>query len=122
MLHHFLAVHGKKEPISHFHTDNCVGQNKNKSVVAYFLWCTLVGLNEEITLSFRVGHTQWMVDACFGLLKKCYRSSDCDIIQQLGVIVEASATCNSVQLFGWEWQEWDTFLSLKFNPIPSLAS
>ena len=70
MLHHYLEVHGKREPKCHFHADNCVGQNKNKSVLAYFMWRTLVGLNEEITLSFmRVGHTRCMVDACFGLLK-----------------------------------------------------
>ena len=70
MLHRYLEVHGKREPKCHFHTDNCVGQNKNKSVLAYFMWRTLVGLNEEITLSFmRVGHTRCMVDACFGLKK-----------------------------------------------------
>ena len=68
MLHHYLEVHGKREPKCHFHADNCVGQNKNKSVLAYFMWRTLVGLNEEIMLSFmRVGHTRCMVDACFGL-------------------------------------------------------
>ena len=122
MIHHYLAVHGKQEPTCHFHADNCVGQNKNKSVVAYFLWSTLVGLNEEITLSFmRVGHTRCMVDACFGLLKKHYRSSDCDTVKQLGAIVEASATCNSTQLFDWEWWEWDKFLLLKFNPLPGIC-
>ena len=41
---------------------------KNKSLVAYFMWRTLVDLNKEITLSFmRVGHTR-IVDACFGLI------------------------------------------------------
>ena len=110
MLHHYLAVHGKKEPHYHFHADNCVGQNKNKSVVAYFMWRTLVGLNKEITLSFmRVGHTRCLVDACFGLLKQRYRSSECDTMQHLEAIVQTSAKCNSVQLFDWEWREWDTF-------------
>ena len=71
MLHHYLQVHGKQERICHFHADNCVGQNKNKSVLAYFMWRVLVALDEEIILSFmRVGHTRCSVDACFGLLKK----------------------------------------------------
>ena len=62
-----------------------------------------------------------MVDVCFGLLNKCYRSSDCDTVKQLGAIVEAPATCNSTQLFDWEWQgEWDKFLLLKFNPLPGI--
>ena len=71
MLHPYLAVYGKQEPECHFHADNCVGPklNINRSVLAYFMWRTLVGLNKEITLSFmRVGHTRCMVDTCFGLL------------------------------------------------------
>lgn len=118
MLHHYLAVYSKKEPDLHLHADNCVGQNKNKSVLAYLMWRTLVGFNEEIILSFmRVGHTRCLVDACFGLLKKRYRSSNCDSMQQLKKTVELSAKCNSVQLFQWEW---DTFLWLSFKPLPGI--
>ena len=121
MLHHYLAVHGKQKSECHFHADNCVGQNKNKSVLAYFMWRTLVGLNKEITLSFmRVGHTRCMVDACFGLLKQRYRSSECDTMEHLQGIVQASAKCNSTQLFEWEWREWDKFLSEKFKPLPGI--
>ena len=58
MLHHYLAVHSGNKPLLHLCADNCVGQNKNKSVLAYLMWRALVGLSEEITLSFmRVGHT-----------------------------------------------------------------
>ena len=121
MLHHYLAVHSKKVPHLHLHADNCVGQNKNKSVLAYLMWRTLVGLNEEVILSFmRVGHTRCLVDACFGLLKKRYRASNCDSMQQLKETVEASAKCNSVQLFQWEWREWDLFLSASFKPLPGI--
>ena len=121
MIHHYLHVHGKKEPICHFHADNCVGQNKNKSVLAYFMWRTLVGLNEEIILSFMmVGHTQCIVDACFGLLKKRYRSSDCDIMEHLKTTVELSAKCNSVQLYNWEWREWDKYFISSFKPYPGI--
>ena len=71
MLHHYLAVHSIKEPHLHLHADNCAGQNKNKSVLAYRMWRTLVGLNDKVILSIvRVGHTQCFVDACFGLLEK----------------------------------------------------
>ena len=105
----------------HFHADNCVGQNKNKSVLAYLMWRTLVGLNEEIVLSFmRVGHTRCIVDGCFGLLKKRYRASDCDTMQHLKIAVELSAKCNSVQCFDWEWREWDTFFASSFKPFPGI--
>lgn len=98
-----------------------MGQNKNKSVLAYLMWHTLVGLNDEVILSFmRVGHTGCFVDACFGLLKKRYRASDCDSMQQLKETVEVSAKCNTVQLFQWEWREWDTFFSSSFKPLPGI--
>ena len=61
-----------------------------------------------------------MVDACFGLLKQRYRSSECDIMEHLQAIVQASAKCNSTQLFEWEWREWDKFLSEKFKPLPGI--
>ena len=121
MLHHYLAVHSRNEPCLHFHADNCVGQNKNKSVLAYLMWRTLVGLSEEVTLSFlRDGHTRCLVNACFGLLKKRYRASDCDSMQHLKETVEVSAKCNSVQVFQWEWREWDRFLLLTFKPLPGI--
>ena len=123
-MHHYLAVHGKQEPECHFHADKCVGQNKNKSVFAYFMWHTLVALNKEIMLSFmRVGQMRCMVDTCFVLLKQCYRNCECDTVQHLETtcIVQASAKCNSVQLFNWEWRDWDTFLSAKFKSLPGIS-
>ena len=42
----------------------------------------------------RVGHTHCTDDACFGLLKKRYRSSECDSTQHLKDTVEISAACN----------------------------
>ena len=67
-----------------------------------------------------IGHTRCMVDACFGLLKKRYRSSDCDTMEHLKTTVELSAKCNSVQLYSWEWREWDSFLSTSFRPYPGI--
>ena len=85
------------------------------------MWRTLVGLNDKIMLSFMgVGHTRCMVDACFGLLKERYRASDCDTMAELKATVELSAKCNSVQLFQWEWREWDKFLASSFKPFPGI--
>ena len=60
MLHHYLLNHGKQERNYHFHAGNCVGQIKNKSVLAYFMWHVLVGLNEEILLLLATPGAQWM--------------------------------------------------------------
>lgn len=63
MLHHFLsnqACHGKELQL---HADNCVGQNKNRTVIGYLAWR---GLNPAITLSFmQVGHTRCYVGRQF---------------------------------------------------------
>lgn len=82
------------------------------------MWRTILGLNDEITLSFmRVGHTRCLVDACFGLLKKRYRSSECDTMEHLKTTVELSAKCNSAQLYDWECREWNTFLLSRFRKV-----
>ena len=71
MLHHFFEVHGLGERNVHLHADNCGGQNKNNIMAGYLLWRCLVGLHENITLSFMIaGHTKFSPDWCFGLLKK----------------------------------------------------
>ena len=46
--------------------------------------------------------------------------SDRDSIEHLRETVEKSAKCNSVQLYEWEWREWDRFFSLSFKPLPGI--
>ena len=76
MLHFHLEQYSVAKTIC-LHADNCCRQNKNKTVIAYLAWLVIVGLNEEIELSFmRVGHTRCFVDGGFGLLKQRYRKRD----------------------------------------------
>ena len=66
MIHHYLATHNHARSLT-AHCDNCCGQNKSKSVMAYFCWRIMAGLEDEITLSFMiVGHTRCSVDGGFG--------------------------------------------------------
>ena len=70
MLHSYLSdvSHG---PVLHAHCDNCVGQNKNKTIMAYFCRRVMCGLEKEIRVSFMVvGHTRCSVDDGFGTAKK----------------------------------------------------
>ena len=58
----------------HLHADNCVGQNKNNTMLHYLMWRVLVGLHKRIVFSFLVvGHTKFSPDWCFVLLKQCFR-------------------------------------------------
>ena len=43
--HHFFAEHGLREAHVHLHADNCVGQNKNNTMLHYLLWRVMVGLH-----------------------------------------------------------------------------
>ena len=84
MLDHYFDTHSLNEPNCHLHADNCVGQNKNRFVLAYLAWRIIKGLNVSITLSFmRVGHTRCFVDGNFRLIKQCYRSADVNTLDQL---------------------------------------
>ena len=121
MLHHHLQHHSCVKSIC-LHVDNCCRQYKNKSVLAYLAWRVLVGLNNEIELSFmRVGHTRCFVDGGFGLLKQQYRKSDVDNVQQLADATEESAAFNKAVQFTWQWREWDAFLAESFLPVKNVT-
>ena len=69
----------------------------------YLCWRVMVGLNDTITLSFMIaGHTKFSPDSCFGLLKQQFRKTCVDTLQDLSDVVEKSASCNTVEMVGWE--------------------
>ena len=117
MLHHFLKTHGFGETSVHFHADNCSGQNKNRYLMAYFMWRVLTGLHEEIKISFLpVGHTKFAPDWCFGLFKRHYRLTKIGCLDDIVRAVNLSATANVAQLVGTQdgstvvpMYEWSTY-------------
>jgi len=101
------------------------------SVIGYLAWRCMVGLHEEIQLSFMIaGHTRCLVDGCFGLIKQKYRRSDCDTLEQLQKVVDDSATVNVAQLYqeptssrsSFKWHDWVSFLDERFEPIAGIRS
>jgi len=43
----------------YFHADNCAGQNKNSTMIQFFIWCVAVGIVDHIELKFLLkGHTK----------------------------------------------------------------
>ena len=123
MLHHHLEHNSKPSVSLGLHADNCCGQNKNKTVLAYLAWRVLVGLNQEIQLDFmRVGHTRCFVDAGFGLLKQKYRRGDIDTVAQLAQVIKDSASINRAEEFCWLWRSWDSFMRNLFRPVKNITS
>ena len=112
MLHAYLSCKSYGEKEVNFHCDNCVGQNKNKSMLHYLSWRCARGLNTSIKIHFMIaGHTKSLCDGCFGLIRIKYIRSDCHSYQQLNNLVNSSAVCNEVFDTPFNWFDWDSYFS-----------
>ena len=88
----------------------------------------MVGLHEEITISFLpVGHTKFSPDWCFGLLKKKFRRSVVNCLDDLVSVVETSAEVNVAQLVGTQSGEvivptynWSEYFKKTTKRIPGI--
>ena len=106
LLHHFFSTHSLGECEVHLHADNCVGQNKNNTMIQYLMWRTIVGLHNRITLSFLVvGHTKFW---CFGLLKQRFRRTHVNTLDDIAHVVDISSSANVPELVGT--QEGETLV------------
>ena len=72
----------------------------------YCMWRVLVGLHEEIKISFLpVGHTKFSPDWCFGLLKRKYRKMKIGCLDDIVKAVHQSGSPNVAQLVGTQGDE-----------------
>ena len=70
-------------------------------MMAYLLWRVMVGLNEEVTISFLlVGHTKFAPDWGFGLFKQLFKKTKVATIHDIADVVRKSAVVNHPQLIG----------------------
>ena len=104
------------------HAYNCGGQNKNQFMMGYLMWRILTGRQKKITYLMQVpGHTRCLIDAGFANIKKLYRRSDCESIDQVEKLVNDSSSTNiAVRYPSWQWKDWKGFLSRFFKRIPGV--
>ena len=76
------------------HADNCIGHNKNNCVLHYLAWQCMAGLHTKVTMSLVVGHTKFVPDWCFGLLKRLCRRMKTGSLADIVQIVDEFAVCN----------------------------
>ncbi|GBC53895.1 hypothetical protein GLOIN_2v1769618 [Rhizophagus irregularis DAOM 181602=DAOM 197198] len=75
--------------------DNCVGQNKNNFTLFFYSWLIDRGIYDEIELNFMIpGHTKFICDGCFGLIKILYRKSIVNTVDDVVSIINRSTTNN----------------------------
>ena len=70
------------------HADNCVGHNKNNTILHCFLWCVVVGLYRLITIVTKLS-PGW----CFGLFKQCFRCTTVGCLDDVAEVTD-SAFCS----------------------------
>ena len=109
-----------------FHADNCVGQNKNRTVVHFFLWCMATRLLESIDMQFLVkGHTKFSPDGGFGMIKRQYCRANIFTIQQVAQAVQDSTATtqrNTARIVEQDtFGDWKTALRQYFLPFKGIA-
>ena len=110
LVHAFFHLHGLGERRVTLPADNCVGQNKNTTMMWYLTWRVITGQHDRIQFNFMLpGHTMFRPDSYFGLFKKHYRRQDCvddmedlaDCVRQCG----QNVTCVPQLYQDWEYYD-----------------
>ena len=131
-LDHYLTKYGNGEQVLNIHADNCVGQNKNRYVLMYFMWRIITKKNMEIHFGFMIaGHTKFACDACFGLLKKVTKRTFISCITDIAkcVVHSAEKAVNNIpEIVGLEngkllvqYYDWKSYLATFFEKIPNIT-
>eukprot|EP00731_Ephydatia_muelleri_P017401 Em0010g499a len=109
---HAFHLHGLEERRVTLQADNCVGQNKNTTMMTYLAWRVITGQHDTIQLNFMLpGHTKFRPNSYFGLFKKYYRRQDhvddmddlADCVRQCGQDV----TCVPQLYQDWHYYDWN---------------
>ena len=80
---HFLEKYSSGEERIVLNADNCVGQNKNNTLMLqHLMWRVTVGLNKHIDLVFKfASHIKFGPDYGFGIFKRLYRHAEVIMLQ-----------------------------------------
>ena len=131
-IHYYFQHHGLQETDVYLNADNCAGQNKNNNFLWYLAWRTLMKLHYSITYSFLIaGHTKFVLDHCFGLIKKAYKLTYGSSLYEFARLVVTSRTSgsNKAQLVVTHEgrildpvYDWASFLGQYFRKLPNIKS
>lgn len=100
MLAQFLStLSNKKKKHVIFNADNCIGQNKNNTLMKFFAGLCLTGNAAIIEVKFMIkGHTFLAKDSNFSHIKRRYRCCDAFSVDHLAEIVRSSSKTNDAEV------------------------
>jgi hypothetical protein len=125
MVWHFLkTLTPEKRAHIVFNADNCIGQNKNNTMVKFFLWQCLMGYSKSIQVKFMIkGHTHFGPDANFSYIKKRYLRSNAFSLEQLYEIVKESSVTNKAEIIDHKiFFDLKTTLDSYFKDLPEIIN
>jgi hypothetical protein len=135
MLDSYLARYVPDGTSLILYADNCPGQNKNQTMIAYLSY--LVKILKRfpcVELHYLISdHTKFSPDRNFGHIKKNVRSSNCfSILELIGDdgLIKRSGGRNDVITYKdpnslitmFQWKDWKKFLSKKFLPCNGIRN
>lgn len=108
--------------------DNTVGQNKNNITLWFLVYLVICGYYETIELNFMIaGHTKFNVDSYIGLIKKLFRKTEVNCLDDFIKVVEKSSPAgyNRVQCYengqGFKYYDIRGTLEKYFIKLPNIA-
>ena len=105
--------------------DNCSGQNKNNLSLWFWSWLTMLGWYENIYINFMIpGHTKFICDAKFGSIKKLYKTSHINTVDDVEKVINNSSKYNKSIRYnnglGWKWHDFNLMLKDHFRTLPNI--
>ena len=120
MLYHNHHLRHADQKNLLYMADNCPGQNKNRWMLWFMAYMSIVCPNvERVCLKFLVaGHTKNFCDACFGLCKRSIKGQDVFSPSAAQDFYRGSAKCNRVaRISDVVWYDWKAFLEQFFKGV-----
>lgn len=129
LLHFFFENFALGESEVHLSADSHNGLSKTDCLLQYLAWRVYTKRHLKVKISFvMTGHTRLSCDWFFGLVKRTYRRSRVDCLNDLVRVVTESCPNNIAQKCGTEdgtslvpFYSWTTFLQPFFHPVMNIA-
>ena len=106
------------------HADNCVGQNKNNTILKVFVWRCFMEYCETIEFKFMIkGHTKFAPDGNFGHIKRVYAATSSFTLEDVKSCIQDASVVNTCKIFpSSRFKDYRSGLDHFFKNIKGIAN